>query len=89
MLVHSQVGLLVGPEAVVHLPLQVNGQVRNAQDGASQVHQAVSQVGALLQYTQHSGESIGVILQSTQLSGESGWGIMKSTQLSGESGWAS
>ena len=70
MLAHSQVGFLVGPEAVVHLPLQVNGQVRNAQDGASQVHQAVGQVGALLQSTQHSRESgwgLGPSSQSTQL----------------------
>ena len=50
----SQVCLLVWSKVVVHFPLQVDGQVRDAQDGTRQVHQAVGETGAFLQCTQRS-----------------------------------
>ena len=46
--VDSQVCLLVWSKAVVHFPLQVDGQVRNAQDGTGQVQQAVGETGTFL-----------------------------------------
>lgn len=45
---HSQVVLLVGAEGVVDVSLQVDGQVRDPQDGPGNVNQPVDEPGVSL-----------------------------------------